>query len=242
MAQVDGHPAMQFDGAALVLISIGDVLQAGDSAVGTKQERACVVVLRNGSSSIGVLVDAFVGVNDFVIRTLDVGGSEGVWSGVISTADGSPCLVLNPDAFAIPKGSGRGQDAVFKREPDKKPKAKVVLVVDDSITTRTLEKSILEAHGYRVRLSVDGRDAIAQLRSDPTDIVVSDIEMPHVNGFELVRSMKSDRSLADIPIVLVTSRDDPEDRRRGLELGADAYVVKQRFDQAELLRTIGQII
>jgi two-component system chemotaxis sensor kinase CheA len=160
---------------------------------------------------------------------------------VITTADGTPCLVLNPDAF-VPEKSERLSNVAFRTRRTQAKTEKVVMVVDDSITTRTLEKSILEANGYRVRLSVDGRDAIAQLRSEPADIVVSDIEMPHLNGFELVQSMKQDKALAEIPVVLVTSRDDPADKERGLLLGADAYVVKQRFDQDELLRTIRQII
>ncbi len=108
-------------------------------------------------------------------------------------------------------------DIVFRSEKREADRAKVVLVVDDSITTRTLEKSILEAHGYEVRLSVDGRNALAVLRSDPPDIVVSDIEMPHVDGFELVRAMKNDKALSEIPVILVTSRSDDEDREKGLQ-------------------------
>ncbi|MEX1180550.1 MAG: response regulator [Cucumibacter sp.] len=131
---------------------------------------------------------------------------------------------------------------VFDRGETGPQKATVVLVVDDSITTRTLEKSILEAHGYEVRLSIDGRDALNQLRADRPDIVVSDIEMPNVDGFELVRAMKADRQLAEIPVILVTSRADAQDREMGLLLGAEAYVVKQKFDQDDLLRTIRQMV
>jgi two-component system chemotaxis sensor kinase CheA len=85
-------------------------------------------------------------------------------------------------------------------------------------------------------------DAMAQLRAEPADVVVSDIEMPRLDGFDLLRAMKGDEKLAEIPVILVTSREDPADRERGLRLGADAYVVKQRFDQAELLKTIRQVI
>jgi two-component system chemotaxis sensor kinase CheA len=238
---VEGRPALQHDGATLPLVSLGAVLRTGDSVVTTEKERTCVVVLRTGGRSLGVAVEDFVGVNEYVVRGLDFGGGQRPWSGVISTEDGVPCLVLNADAFVAGEASGHAANIVFKTRQLPQP-SKVVLVVDDSITTRTLERSILEANGYRVRLSVDGRDAIAQLRAAPVDIVVSDIEMPHLNGFELVRAMKQDKALAKIPIVLVTSRDDQADRERGLTLGADAYVFKQRFDQNELLRTIRQII
>jgi two-component system chemotaxis sensor kinase CheA len=236
---VEGRPAFQLDGTTLPLVSIGDVLHTGDPIVTTDKERTCVVVLRNGSGNVGVVVEEFGAVNEYVVRGLDFGGGQRPWSGIIGTEDGAPCLVLNPGAFLTGEAAGRG--IVFKTRQQARG-SKVVLVVDDSITTRTLEKSILEANGYKVRLSVDGRDAIAQLRSDPVDIVVSDVEMPHLNGFELVRAMKEDKALAVIPVVLVTSRDNQADRERGLMLGADAYVVKQRFDQNDLLRTIRQII
>jgi two-component system chemotaxis sensor kinase CheA len=236
---IEGRPAAQVDGVMLPLMSIGHILHCGDEITTIDREHACLVVLRTGDARIGVVVESFVGVSEFVVRMLDVGAGQRLWSGIIRTEDGAPCLVLNADAFAA--GANRS-GIVFRARGAQADATKVVLVVDDSITTRTLEKSILEANGYKVRLSVDGRDAIAQLRTQAADIVVSDIEMPHLNGFELVEAMKRDRALAAIPVVLVTSRDDPADKERGLMLGADAYVVKQRFDQHELLRTIRQFI
>jgi two-component system chemotaxis sensor kinase CheA len=119
-----------------------------------------------------------------------------------------------------------------------------ILVVDDSITTRTLEKSILEAQGYRVLLSVDGIDALNVLRSGETvvDVVIADVEMPRMDGFGLLQAVKTDPRLAAVPVILMTSRADPADIRRGLDLGASAYITKQNFDQRELLATIGQLL
>ena len=97
------------------------------------------------------------------------------------------------------------------------------------------------AGGRRLALGLDAVRGV-QLRAEPADVVVSDIEMPRLDGFDLLRAMKGDEKLAEIPVILVTSREDPADRERGLRLGADAYVVKQRFDQAELLKTIRQVI
>ena len=247
LVTVEGRPAVSFSDSTLPLVSIGELLGFGDPAVATGSTDVCVVVVRSSAlqagtaTHIGVAVEGFVGVNDFVVRHLEAGNREDrLWSGVISTEDGAPCLVLNPGAFV--KREFGASNVVFRTEQRQSDKAKVVLVVDDSITTRTLEKSILEAHGYEVRLSVDGRDALYQLRNNPPDIVVSDIEMPHVSGLELVQTMKGDRALASIPVILVTSRADDADREKGLKLGADAYVIKQKFDQNELLRTIRQII
>jgi two-component system chemotaxis sensor kinase CheA len=122
--------------------------------------------------------------------------------------------------------------------------ARTILVVDDSITTRTLEKSILEAQGYQVLLSVDGIDALNVLRSGEAiiDLVIADVEMPRMDGFSLLQAIKTDPRLSALPVILMTSRADPEDVRKGLDLGASAYITKQKFDQRELLATIGQVL
>ena len=110
------------------------------------------------------------------------------------------------------------------------------------MTTRTLERCILEAQGYRVRVAVDGMEALAQLRVEKADLVISDVQMPRMDGFELLEAMKKDPNLNRIPVIVVTSLERQEDQERGLALGADAYIVKQKFDQAELLATIRQIL
>ena len=107
-----------------------------------------------------------------------------------------------------------------------------ILVVDDSLTTRTLEKSILEAHGYKVLVAVDGLDALEKLRTQTADLVISDIQMPRMDGFGLLQALKKDPRLDRIPVIMVTSLDRPEDQQRGLSLGAGAYIVKRKFDQA----------
>jgi len=249
IVRVDGRPAVRFNDSTLPLVSLGGLLRLGDPIVAATGATLCVVVLRAGNaqaglaSHVGVAVEGFLGVNDFVVRGLETNNDDRrLWNGIVSIEDGTPCLVLNAGAILQGELGGVAANVVFGSRNSGPEAAKVVMVVDDSITTRTLEKSILEAHGYEVRLSVDGRDALNRLRSEPPDIVVSDIEMPHLDGFDLVREMKADRALADIPVILVTSRADRADREKGLRLGAEAYVVKQRFDQHDLLRTIRQIV
>jgi two-component system chemotaxis sensor kinase CheA len=127
-----------------------------------------------------------------------------------------------------------------------------ILVADDSITSRTLEKSILEAHGYRVITAVDGLEALERLQSDRgqeagrgadmIDMVLADVEMPRMDGFALLQAIKGDPDLARIPVIIMTSRAAPADVRRGLDLGAAAYIAKQSFDQQDLLGAIGRLL
>ncbi|MCS6836252.1 MAG: hybrid sensor histidine kinase/response regulator [Anaerolineae bacterium] len=117
-----------------------------------------------------------------------------------------------------------------------------VLVVDDSITTRTLEKNILEAVGFEVHVAIDGVEGWSRVLEVLPDVVVSDVEMPHMNGLELTRRIKGDPRTQAIPVVLLTSLSKPEQREEGLKAGADAYLVKSRFDQRELLETIQGVL
>ena len=118
----------------------------------------------------------------------------------------------------------------------------MILVVDDSITTRTMEKNLLEMAGYRVRVAVDGVEAWALLKSEAFDLVVSDVDMPRLDGCELTARIRADRQLADLPVVLVTALESRQDKERGMEMGANAYVVKSSFDQSNLLEIIRRLL
>jgi two-component system chemotaxis sensor kinase CheA len=117
-----------------------------------------------------------------------------------------------------------------------------VLVVDDSVTTRLLEKGILENHGYEVTLAVDGVDALEKLANGNFDLVVSDVEMPRMNGFEFTRRLRREEAHRELPVILVTSLSSEEDRKTGVEAGADAYITKGAFDQGNLIATIRQLL
>jgi two-component system chemotaxis sensor kinase CheA len=117
-------------------------------------------------------------------------------------------------------------------------KVRRILVAEDSITARTLLKSILEAAGCQVTTAVDGMDAFTRLRSGNFDLVVSDVDMPRLSGFELTTKMREDKKLREIPVVLVTSLESSQDRERGIEAGANAYIVKSSFDQSNLLEVV----
>jgi two-component system chemotaxis sensor kinase CheA len=119
---------------------------------------------------------------------------------------------------------------------------KRLILADDSVTTRTLEKSILEAAGYEVLTAVDGSDAWHLLQDKGADLVVSDVEMPKMDGFSLTETIRGSKRFRSLPVVLVTALETDRDRARGLEAGADAYLPKSNFDQKALLETIRQLL
>jgi two-component system chemotaxis sensor kinase CheA len=117
-----------------------------------------------------------------------------------------------------------------------------ILVAEDSITARSLLKNILESANYRVTTAVDGADAYAQARTGEFDLVVSDVDMPRMSGFELTAKIRDDKRLSKMPVVLVTALESREDRERGIDAGADAYIVKSSFDQSNLLEVVKRLV
>jgi len=240
---VEGKSVVFLGNQQIPLLSLAHLLALGETAVKVSRNVLPLLVLKNGDRRVGVAVDEFLSIREALVKEIGVPAAMGTMvAGGMLMEDGAVALVLNP--FEIVEtfrksGSIRVLTTVEKPAERRVP---VILVVDDSLTTRTLEKSILEAHGYIVRLAVDGIEALSKLRAEHVDLVISDIQMPRLDGFGLLQAIKGDQALKKIPIIMVSSLEAREDRERGLSLGADAYVVKRKFDQKELLETIGQIL
>lgn len=206
------------------------------------------VLLRRGARRCAVAVETAQDVQTVLVDSLDAPGLDAeLVSGVAPREADTAILVLSPEGLVgrwLRDEGHLGAGALGLVPVPERQAPRTILVVDDSITTRTLEKSILEAQGYRVLLSVDGLDALNLLRSgeEVVDLVVADVEMPRMDGFSLLQAIKNDTRLAPLPVILMTSRATAEDVRRGLDLGAGAYLAKQKFDQRELLATIGQML
>lgn len=232
---VEGMTLTEVDGEQIRLIDLGAVLGFGELQ-SLASGSLCVAVVAAGQARSGLVVDGFVDIQDRPVLVLEGAlADDSMLAGVVALDEGQLVLVLAPSALL---GLRVGGDLSTVAPPPEPP---LVLVVDDSITTRTLEKSILEAHGYRVRLAVDGRQALEMLADLRPQVVVSDLEMPKLDGFGLLAAMKRNPDLRHIPVVLVTSRDSEADRERGLRLGADSYIVKSRFQQDDLLEAIGRL-
>lgn len=200
-----------------------------------------VILLRAAGRRLAVMVDELLSEQEIVLRPLKsqmphVGGAAILGLGRVA-------LVLNPGsliAAGLEPGAhgaasvGLVQALVVGR--------KRLLVVDDSITTRTLEQSILESAGYDVMTAVDGADGLRVLQEQGCDLVVSDVEMPRMDGFALCQAIRAHKRFKDLPVVLVTALETPEHRARGLEVGANAYIGKSSFDQRDLLDTLRQLV
>lgn len=236
---VEGRSVIMHEGRPVPLVTLGPACGLPPSLVRHEDGHLLVAVLK-GDRPLALNVEEFVGETSALIKALPHPASLSPhFSGAIFLEGGEVALVIN-----LPGLMQRFLGATLREEKPaatvrKKP---VVLVVDDSFTARTLQKSILEAAGYAVRVAVNGKAAYDMLRADPVDAVVSDVQMPEMDGFQLLSAMKNHSRLADLPVVLVTSLNSREDQERGLALGADAYIVKERFDHRELLDTIRQLV
>jgi two-component system chemotaxis sensor kinase CheA len=240
---LEGKPAIILDREAAPLLSLRHLLGLEQEQILDDSGILHVMALRSGSRRVAITVDSFLSECEAVIQDLGPAGRAAKVSSGIVLEDGSIAFVLN--LMQLMESTVQSQPSDFARlaEPKRsEPAALSVLVVDDSMTTRMLEKSILEAHGYRVRIAVDGMEALELLRNEKPDLVIADIEMPRLDGFGLIEAMKKDRNLQKIPVIVVSSVERREDQERGLALGADAYIVKRKFDQEELLSAIRQII
>jgi two-component system chemotaxis sensor kinase CheA len=199
-------------------------------------------LLKSGSRKLALGVDSLSReMNSMVMPLPEPAARSPYFSGGIALEDGQVILVINPGAIF----EGFKGGALEHREsapPESRVRRHTILVVDDSFTARTLQKNILETAGYEVKIAVDGAQALATLKASTFDAVVADVQMPRMDGFQLLEAMKADERLQSLPVVLVTSLSSEEDRARGMSLGARAYIVKQRFDHKELLEVVRQIL
>jgi two-component system chemotaxis sensor kinase CheA len=196
------------------------------------------VIVQAGSRGVAVGVDRVLGTASIVMRALpSLVEADSVIAGASLDGEGNPQLVLDPSGLVAAAERSRGL-APADTAPPRAP----VLVVDDSLTTRMLEQSILESAGYEVELAVSGEEALAKARGRRFSLFIVDVEMPGMDGFGFVAEVRADPTLRDIPAILVTSRNTVEDRRRGEQVGARAYIEKGEFDQRHLLKTIRGLI
>ncbi|HEY5581312.1 MAG TPA: hybrid sensor histidine kinase/response regulator, partial [Rhodoferax sp.] len=232
---VENRATIPLGGQAVALVSLGDLLELPrQSAIDKVSEQALVVVLGTGHQHVAFQVDEILGEQEVLVKTLgrqlarvrNIAGASVLGTGQVVAVLNVPDLLKSAvrQAAAVPPPVAAETHGVAAKQS--------ILVVEDSITSRALLKNILESAGYRVTTAVDGVDAYTTLKTGTFDLIVSDVEMPRMDGFDLTAKVRADKQLAELPVVLVTALESHEHRERGIDVGANAYIVKRSFDQS----------
>jgi two-component system chemotaxis sensor kinase CheA len=236
---LEGRQALEIGGSSVPVADFAALIGAAAPPLGDQPPALIISVA--GRRAV-VTCDALLGEEEVVVKPLGplLAGLEG-YLGASILGDGRIALLIEP-AMLTRKSLGVPGPAV-PRAADGPAAATKILVVEDSFTVRELQRSILEAAGYSVATAHDGRDALAVLDQDAAiSLVITDLEMPELDGIGLTRAIRADAARSSLPVVVVTSRADEEDRLRGIEAGADAYMGKRSFDQQALLATVERLV
>jgi two-component system sensor histidine kinase and response regulator WspE len=243
---VEDRPYIVVDERNVALVAAAQILELDGAA--PAGESLAVVVVADRGQRIGFVVDDFLGEQDLVVKPLDARlGRVADISAAAILADGAPVLIVDVEDLVrsvqrmqqlrrlAPLGA-TGESAATP------PRRRRILVVDDSITVRELEKDLLSAQGYEVVTAVDGLAGWDAVRDSDFDLVITDVDMPRLDGIALTRSIKQDPKLREVPVIIMSYRGTLEDRQRGLAAAADLYVSKADYDDLGLLQAVVDLI
>ena len=241
---LEGQQHFRFDGRAVGLVTAHQLL--GARTPDEARDSVATVVIGDESETYGIAVDRFLGECMLVIQPLDrrLGKVKDIAAAALMD-NGEPVLIIDVEDLlrSVDKLVRGGQlDRVQRTQRAAAARSRHVLVVDDSLTVRELERKLLEKRGYAVTVAVDGMDGWNALRGGEFDLVVTDIDMPRMDGIELVTLIKRDAVLKALPVMIVSYKDREEDRRRGLDAGADYYLAKSSFHDETLLDAVRDLI
>ncbi|MBN3763803.1 hybrid sensor histidine kinase/response regulator [Burkholderia sp. Ac-20365] len=243
---LEGQQHFAFDGKPVGLVTAHQLLGAAAGAEQRIRESVSVVVIGDERETYGIAVDRFLGERMLVVQPLDarLGKIRDIAAGALME-NGDALLIVDVDDLlrSVDKLVRGGQlDRIGRAQGVAARQRKHVLVVEDSLTVRELERKLLEKRGYAVTVAVDGMDGWNALRGGSFDLVVTDIDMPRMDGIELVTLIKRDPLFKPVPVMIVSYKDRDEDRRRGLEAGADYYLAKGSFHDEALLDAVRDLI
>jgi two-component system, chemotaxis family, sensor histidine kinase and response regulator WspE len=245
IALLEGHQHFSFDGQHIGLITAHQVLETSETPL--PSDELPVIVVGDHSTTYGLVVDRFLGERELVVQPLDprLGKIKDIIAGALME-DGSPVLIVDVEDLmrSVDKLVAAGRVSMVQCDAvaSNTQRRKQVLVVDDSLTIRELERKLLGNRGYDVAVAVDGLDGWNAVRTGHFDLVITDIDMPRMDGIELVTLMKRDPHMQSLPVMIVSYKDREEDRQRGLEAGADYYVTKGSFHDETLLQAVVDLI
>jgi two-component system sensor histidine kinase and response regulator WspE len=242
---VAGRQYFTIDGQHIGLVSAHQVLELQEST--HNSDILPVIVISDRLNCYGLVVDRFVGESDLVVQPLDprLGKIPDISTAAL-LEDGSPILIIDVEDMVHSVDNLLGGRRLRKVSQAASatigPTRKRILVVDDSITVREVERQLLTNHGYEVEVAVDGMDGWNAVRAGHYDLVISDVDMPRMDGFELVSQIKHDARLCSLPVMIVSYKGSEEDRNRGLEAGANYYLTKSSFHDETLLQAVVDLI
>lgn len=244
--QIGDRPAMVLRNEFLPLVRLTDLPSLHAVAPAESGRGWLVVVIQAAQTKLGLIVDRLLDERDMVIKPLPAHlRASGLVAGMVVTGDNALVSVLQAPALLELARRLRGETPIVIAERSATRHAvggQHLLVVDDSLNTREIEREILEAHGYRVTLAEDGLDGWQKALGGQFDAVITDVDMPGLDGFSLVSRLRGHEHYRSTPIVMVTSRQKPEDKQRGVQVGADAYIVKGDFNQSSLVDTLSNLL
>lgn len=237
---VENRESIIYDSKPIPVCHLSSVLRISSNGK-IQGEKSSIIVIRVADNVVAFEVDEILHEQEIIVKKLNkqlektkfVNGATVLGDGKVIPVLNTHDLLKNIQTHSVEK---------TKIEKDEVKKSYKLLIADDSITSRMLIRDILEGAGYNVKLAVDGKEALTELKSNKYDLVVSDVEMPRLNGFQLTEKIRSDNELKKLPVVLLTSLAKKEDREKGIDVGANAYIVKSGFDQTNLLDTIKRLI
>jgi CheY-like chemotaxis protein/chemotaxis signal transduction protein len=235
-----GRKALELRGTS---IPFGDLAELLGAEAPPLPPRAPAIIVAAGGRRVALACDRLIGESEVVVK--DLGPLLGSLRGYLGAAilgDGRVALLLDP-ATATSAAPGARQSAAAAPVVVEPGVSRTLLVVEDSFMVRELQRSILEAAGYRVETAKHGLEALDRLASNSAiELVVTDVDMPEMDGFTLTRTIRASPNWPTLPIIVVTARETEEDRRRGIEAGADAYMVKDSYDQHALLDAVARMV
>lgn len=242
--EAEGNQFVTLDGKHIGLVGAAQILEKDVEL--ERGNRLSIVVLHERNHYYGMVVDKFLGERELVVQVMPeaLGKVQDISTAALME-DGSPVLIVDVDDLIrsiekVLKATRLSKvSAIYDEAPSK---YKRVLVVDDSITVREVERKLLESAGYEVETAVDGADGLNMLRSMPFDMLVTDVDMPRMNGLDLVKTIRQDSAMSAMPVLMVSYKDREEDRVRGLEAGADYYLTKGSFHDETLLQAVIDLI
>jgi len=238
LLDVAERQALIFHNELVPVVGLAEMLALRESPA---REEELLVVIQAGNEKLALRVDRLIDERNLVIKPLPRHLTHlPLVSGMVMTGRNELVSVLQaPALLALARRSNVGSKPAGQAEALQRVR---VLVVDDSLNTRDIEKDVLEAHGYHVTLAEDGVDGLAKARNSQFDAVLTDVEMPNMDGFTLTAALREEENYRDVPIIIITSRQKEEDQRRGIQVGADAYIVKGDFDQGRLIDTLKSLL